>query len=187
MVGLGNPGEKYSGTRHNIGYLVADELARRFGGKFTSNKYRALVLETRAGIGGSSPKVIIVKPETYMNNSGAAVAPLAQYFNCSPDQVIAIHDELDIPFNTLRVKLGGGDNGHNGLKSLTQSLGSADYYRIRAGIGRPATPQDTADYVLANFSKDERKNTPDLIMRCCDAIESLMEKGLEITQQNFNQ
>ena len=138
MVGLGNPGEKYSGTRHNIGYLVADELARRYGGKFTSNKYRALVLETRAGIGGSSPKVIIVKPETYMNDSGTAVAPLAQYFNCAPDQVIAIHDELDIPFNTLRVKLGGGDNGHNGLKSLTQSLGSADYYRIRAGIGRPA-------------------------------------------------
>lgn len=187
VVGLGNPGEKYSGTRHNIGFLVADELARRYGGKFTSNKYRALVLETRAGIGGASPRVIIVKPETYMNDSGAAVAPLAQYFNCAPDQVIAVHDELDIPFNTLRVKLGGGDNGHNGLKSLTQSLGSADYYRIRAGIGRPSTPQDTADYVLANFSKEERKNTPDLIMRCCDAIESLMEKGLEITQQNFNQ
>ena len=101
MVGLGNPGEKYSGTRHNIGYLVADELALRYSGKFTSNKYRALVLETRAGIGGSSPKMIVVKPETYMNDSGAAVAPLAQYFNCAPDQVIAIHDELDIPFNTL--------------------------------------------------------------------------------------
>lgn len=186
VVGLGNPGEKYAATRHNIGFVVADELAKRLGGKFTSNKYRAMVLETRLGMGGDAPKIIIVKPQTYMNDSGNAVAPLAKYFNCPPNQVIAIHDELDIAFNTLRVKIGGGDNGHNGLKSLTQSLNTPDYYRIRVGIGRPTTPQDTADYVLDNFSKSERVIVPDLAMRSCDAIESLITKGLEITQQNFN-
>ena len=187
VVGLGNPGDKYSSTRHNIGFMVADELANRFKGKFSSHKYRALVSEVRFGVGSEAPKLIIVKPSTYMNDSGNAVAPLAKYFNTAPQQIIAIHDELDIPFNAIRVKLGGGDNGHNGLKSLTQSLSTPDYFRIRVGIGRPTTPQDTADYVLDNFSKAERSVVPDLALRACDAIESLVTKGLEITQQNFNQ
>ena len=187
VVGLGNPGDKYSSSRHNIGFMVADELANRFKGKFSSHKYRALVSEVRLGVGSEAPKLIIVKPSTYMNDSGNAVAPLAKYFNTAPQQIIAIHDELDIPFNAIRVKLGGGDNGHNGLKSLTQSLSTPDYFRIRVGIGRPTTPQDTADYVLDNFSKAERSVVPDLAMRACDAIESLVTKGLEITQQNFNQ
>ncbi len=187
VVGLGNPGDKYSSTRHNIGFMVADELANRFKGKFSSHKYRALVSEVRLGVGSEAPKLIIIKPSTYMNDSGNAVAPLAKYFNTAPQQIIAIHDELDIPFNAIRVKLGGGDNGHNGLKSLTQSLSTPDYFRIRVGIGRPTTPQDTADYVLDNFSKAERSVVPDLAMRACDAIESLVTKGLEITQQNFNQ
>ena len=187
VVGLGNPGDKYSSTRHNIGFMVADELANRFKGKFSSHKYRALVSEVRLGVGSEAPKLIIVKPSTYMNDSGNAVAPLAKYFNTAPQQIIAIHDELDIPFNAIRVKLGGGDNGHNGLKSLTQSLSTPEYFRIRVGIGRPTTPQDTADYVLDNFSKAERSVVPDLAMRACDAIESLVTKGLEITQQNFNQ
>ena len=187
VVGLGNPGDKYSSTRHNIGFMVADELANRFKGKFSSHKYRALVSEVRLGVGSEAPKLIIIKPSTYMNDSGNAVAPLAKYFNTAPQQIIAIHDELDIPFNAIRVKLGGGDNGHNGLKSLTQSLSTPEYFRIRVGIGRPTTPQDTADYVLDNFSKAERSVVPDLAMRACDAIESLVTKGLEITQQNFNQ
>jgi PTH1 family peptidyl-tRNA hydrolase len=187
VVGLGNPGDKYSSTRHNIGFMVADELANRFKGKFSSHKYRALVSEVRLGVGSEAPKLIIVKPSTYMNDSGNAVAPLAKYFNTAPQQIIAIHDELDIPFNAIRVKLGGGDNGHNGLKSLTQSLSTPEYFRIRVGIGRPTTPQDTADYVLDNFSKAERSVVPDLALRACDAIESLVTKGLEITQQNFNQ
>jgi PTH1 family peptidyl-tRNA hydrolase len=187
VVGLGNPGDKYSSTRHNIGFMVADELANRFKGKFSSHKYRALVSEVRLGVGSEAPKLIIVKPSTYMNDSGNAVAPLAKYFNTAPQQIIAIHDELDIPFNAIRVKLGGGDNGHNGLKSLTQSLSTPDYFRIRVGIGRPTTPQDTADYVLDNFSKAERSVVPDLALRACDAIESLVNKGLENTQQNFNQ
>ncbi|NDA81066.1 MAG: aminoacyl-tRNA hydrolase [Actinobacteria bacterium] len=186
VVGLGNPGEKYANTRHNIGFLVAEELAIRLGGKFTSNKYRALLLETRLGVGVDAPKIVIIKPQTYMNDSGDAVAPLAQYFNCAPERVIAIHDELDIPFDSLRVKIGGGDNGHNGLKSLTQSLGTAEYFRVRVGIGRPDTPQDTADYVLDRFAKSEKLALNDLIMRSCDAIESLILKGLEVTQQNFN-
>ena len=187
VVGLGNPGDKYSSTRHNIGFMVADELANRFKGKFSSHKYRALVSEVRLGVGSEAPKLIIIKPSTYMNDSGNAVAPLAKYFNTAPQQIIAIHDELDIPFNAIRVKLGGGDNGHNGLKSLTQSLSTPEYFRIRVGIGRPTTPQDTADYVLDNFSKAERSVVPDLALRACDAIESLVTKGLEITQQNFNQ
>ena len=187
VVGLGNPGDKYSSTRHNIGFMVADELANRFKGKFSSHKYRALVSEVRLGVGSEAPKLIIVKPSTYMNDSGNAVAPLAKYFNTAPQQIIAIHDELDIPFNAIRVKLGGGDNGHNGLKSLTQSLSTPEYFRIRVGIGRPTTPQDTADYVLDNFSKAERSVVPDLALRACDAIESLVNKGLENTQQNFNQ
>jgi PTH1 family peptidyl-tRNA hydrolase len=187
VVGLGNPGDKYSSTRHNIGFMVADELANRYTGKFSSHKYRALVSEVRLGVGSEAPKLIIIKPSTYMNDSGNAVAPLAKYFNTAPQQIIAIHDELDIPFNAIRVKLGGGDNGHNGLKSLTQSLSTPDYFRIRVGIGRPTTPQDTADYVLDNFSKAERSVVPDLALRACDAIESLVNKGLENTQQNFNQ
>jgi len=187
VVGLGNPGDKYSSTRHNIGFMVADELANRYTGKFSSHKYRALVSEVRLGVGSEAPKLIIIKPSTYMNDSGNAVAPLAKYFNTAPQQIIAIHDELDIPFNTIRVKLGGGDNGHNGLKSLTQSLSTPEYFRIRVGIGRPTTPQDTADYVLDNFSKAERSVVPDLALRACDAIESLVNKGLENTQQNFNQ
>lgn len=187
VVGLGNPGDKYSSTRHNIGFMVADELANRYTGKFSSHKYRALVSEARLGVGSEAPKLIIIKPSTYMNDSGNAVAPLAKYFNTAPQQIIAIHDELDIPFNAIRVKLGGGDNGHNGLKSLTQSLSTPEYFRIRVGIGRPTTPQDTADYVLDNFSKAERSVVPDLALRACDAIESLVTKGLEITQQNFNQ
>ena len=187
VVGLGNPGDKYSSTRHNIGFMVADELANRYTGKFSSHKYRALVSEVRLGVGSEAPKLMIIKPSTYMNDSGNAVAPLAKYFNTAPQQIIAIHDELDIPFNAIRVKLGGGDNGHNGLKSLTQSLSTPDYFRIRVGIGRPTTPQDTADYVLDNFSKAERSVVPDLALRACDAIESLVNKGLENTQQNFNQ
>jgi PTH1 family peptidyl-tRNA hydrolase len=187
VVGLGNPGDKYSSTRHNIGFVVADELAKRCAGKFTSNKYRALVSEIRLGFGSDAPKLVVVKPSTYMNASGDAVAPLAKYYGASPEQIIALHDELDIPFNTIRVKIGGGDNGHNGLKSLTQSLSTPDYFRVRVGIGRPSTPQDAADYVLENFSKTERTQIPDLAIRTCDAIESLITKGLEITQQNFNQ
>jgi PTH1 family peptidyl-tRNA hydrolase len=186
VVGLGNPGEKYAATRHNIGFVVADELAKRLSGKFTTNKNRALVLETCLGTGSDAPKIIIVKPQTYMNDSGSAVALLARYFNCAPKWVIAIHDELDLAFNTLRVKIGGGDNGHNGLKSLTRSLDTPDYFRIRVGIGRPTTLQDTADYVLDNFNKSEKSKIPDLAMRSCDAIESLITQGLEITQQNFN-
>ncbi|NDA79825.1 MAG: aminoacyl-tRNA hydrolase [Actinobacteria bacterium] len=187
VVGLGNPGDKYSATRHNIGFQVADNLALRLHEKFAASKHRALVAETRLGFGADAPKVIIAKPQTYMNDSGDAVSPLAKYFGTAPDRIIAIHDELDIEFNTLRVKLGGGDNGHNGLKSLTQSLATSDYFRVRVGIGRPNTPQDTADYVLDNFSRNEKSALPELLDRACDAIESLITKGLENTQQNFNQ
>ena len=186
VVGLGNPGDKYSATRHNIGFVVADTLAARLNAKFSSHKNRAQIAQCRLGLGADAPSVVIVKPQTYMNDSGDAVAPLAQYFNCAPGFVIAIHDELDIPFETLRVKIGGGDNGHNGLKSLTQSLKTPEYFRLRVGIGRPTTPQNPADYVLDTFSKIERPLISEIANRACDAIESLIINGLELTQQNFN-
>ena len=186
VVGLGNPGDKYSATRHNIGFVVADELAIRCGGKFTSSKYRALVSEVRLGMGSQAPKLVIVKPQTYMNDSGDAVSPLAKYFNTPAEQIIAIHDELDIPFNTIRVKIGGGDNGHNGLKSLTSSFSTADYFRIRMGIGRPIGDQDPADFVLKPFSKEERKDLGEFTTRGADAITALVLTGMDKAQTAFN-
>lgn len=185
VVGLGNPGPKYAGTRHNIGYLVTDELARRLGAGFRRHKNgRSDVVEGRLGVGG--PKVVLVRSHTYMNETGGPVSSLAKFYKVAPDHIIAIHDELDIAFGTLRVKLGGGDNGHNGLKSMRSSLGSGDFFRVRAGIGRPPGRQDPADWVLSNYSSTERKELPFQIDAAADAIETLIRDGLEATQQRFN-
>ena len=185
IVGLGNPGAKYAGTRHNIGYLVTDELARRLGAGFRRHKNgRSDVVEARLGPGG--PKVVLVRPHTYMNETGGPVSSLAKFYKVDPDHIIAIHDELDIAFGTLRTKLGGGDNGHNGLKSMRASLGTGDFYRVRAGIGRPPGRQDPSDFVLSNYSSVERKELPFQIDAAADAVESLIRDGLEATQQRFN-
>ena len=185
VVGLGNPGPKYAGTRHNIGYLVTDELARRLGAGFRRHKNgRSDVVEGRLGIGG--PKVVLVRSHTYMNELGGPVASLAKFYKVAPDHIIAIYDELDIAFGTLRIKLGGGDNGHNGLKSMRSSLGSGDFFRVRAGIGRPPGRQDPSDFVLSNYSSVERKELPFQIDTAADAVESLIRDGLEATQQRFN-
>lgn len=185
VVGLGNPGPKYAGTRHNIGYLVTDELARRLGAGFRRHKNgRSDVVEGRLGVGG--PKVVLVRSHTYMNESGGPVSSLAKFYKVLPDHIIAIHDELDIAFSTLRIKLGGGDNGHNGLKSMRSSLGTGDFFRVRAGIGRPPGRQDPADFVLSNYSAAERKELPFQIDSAADAVESLIREGLEATQQRFN-
>ena len=189
VVGLGNPGEKYAGHRHNIGYLVTDELASRMGGSFRAHKSgRADVVEGRLGGSGGAPRprVVLARPRSYMNELGGPVKALATFYKVEPDHVIAIHDELDIAFGTLRVKLGGGDNGHNGLRSMRSSLGTGDFYRVRAGIGRPPGRQDVADFVLSNYSSTEKKELPFQVMAAADAVESLVTNGLEKTQQQFN-
>ena len=188
VVGLGNPGPSYAGHRHNIGYMVVDELARRLGSGFRAHKTgRADVVEGRiGGPGAGSPRVVLAKSRSYMNESGGPVKALATFYKVPPSRIIAIHDELDIDFGTLRSKLGGGDNGHNGLKSMRSSLGTGDFYRVRAGIGRPPGRQEVADFVLSNYSTTERKELPFQIDTAADAVESLIADGLEKTQQRFN-
>ena len=185
VVGLGNPGPAYAGHRHNIGYLVAEELADRMSAPFRAHKTgRADVVEGRLSVGG--PRVVLARPRSYMNESGGPVKALATFYKVAPDHVIAIHDELDIGFGTLRVKLGGGDNGHNGLRSLRSALGTGDFYRVRAGIGRPPGRQDVADFVLSNYGTAEKKELPFQIGDAADAVECLVTEGLEKTQSRFN-
>jgi PTH1 family peptidyl-tRNA hydrolase len=188
VVGLGNPGDKYAGHRHNVGYLVADELARRLGLPFRAHKSgRADVVEGRLGTPGDlGPRLVLGRPRDHMNLVGGPTKALASFYKVAPDRIVAIHDELDIPFGTLRVKLGGGDNGHNGLRSLRSSLGTGDFYRVRVGIGRPPGRQDVADFVLSNYSGAERKELPFEVDRAADAVETLVTEGLERTQQKFN-
>jgi PTH1 family peptidyl-tRNA hydrolase len=188
VVGLGNPGPTYAGTRHNVGYLVVEELARRMGATWRSHKTgRADVIEGRLGAPGSpGPRVVLARPRCYMNESGGPVKALASFYKVPPMRIIAIHDELDIDFGTLRTKLGGGDNGHNGLKSMRSSLGTGDFYRVRAGIGRPPGRQAPADFVLSGYSATERKELPFQVDGAADAVESLVTNGLEQTQQRFN-
>ncbi|MBF4768308.1 aminoacyl-tRNA hydrolase [Nocardioides agariphilus] len=188
VVGLGNPGPTYAGHRHNIGYLVLDVLAERMGSSLRAHKSgRAEVVEGRLGpIGTDTPRVVLARARSYMNETGGPVSALAKFYKVPPERVIAIHDELDIPFGALRLKLGGGDNGHNGLRSMRSSLATGDFYRVRVGIGRPPGRQDPADYVLSNFSSAERKELDINLVEAADAVESLITDGLERTQQRFN-
>jgi PTH1 family peptidyl-tRNA hydrolase len=182
VVGLGNPGPRYAGNRHNAGFMVLDELARRMGGSFKAHRGHADVLEGRL----AGYRVVLVKPKSYMNLSGGPVASLRDFFKVPADRIVVVHDELDIPYGALRVKLGGGDNGHNGLKSIGKSIGSRDYYRVRFGIGRPPGRQDPADFVLNDFSTVERRELPFHLDRCADAVESLLTEGLAPTQNRFH-
>ena len=188
VVGLGNPGPAYAGHRHNIGYLVADELAKRLGSGFRAHKAaRAEVVEGRLGAPYTpGPRVVLARPRCYMNETGGPVKQLATFYKVPPERIVAVHDELDIPFDTMRVKLGGGDNGHNGLRSMRSSLGTGDFHRVRVGIGRPPGRQDVADFVLSDYSSAERKILPFQVDKAADAVESLITDGLERTQQNFN-
>jgi PTH1 family peptidyl-tRNA hydrolase len=188
VVGLGNPGPAYAGHRHNVGYLVADILAERMGSSFRSHKSgRAEVVEGRLGAPGADvPRVVLARPRSYMNESGGVVSTLAKFYKVPAERIVAVHDELDIPFGALRIKLGGGDNGHNGLRSVRTSLGTGDFYRVRLGIGRPPGRQDVADFVLSGYSSTERKELPVLVVEAADAVESLVADGLERTQQRFN-
>jgi PTH1 family peptidyl-tRNA hydrolase len=186
VVGLGNPGTEYESTRHNVGAMVVAKIATSAGVKFSSHKSQSQIAEIKRGVGVDVPTLLLARTHSYMNESGGAVAGLSQYFDIPADRVIALHDELDIPFSAIRVKFGGGDNGHNGLKSVTQSLGTANYYRIRLGIGRPPGQQDPGDFVLKQFSSTEKKELHLFLARAEDAIDSLISKGLERTQQDFN-
>lgn len=186
VVGLGNPGPSYASTRHNVGYLVTDLLAERVGGAWKSHKSgRAQVIEARmGGIPGS--RVVLGRARSYMNESGGPVSTLLSFYKIEPDHLIVVYDEIDLPYGSLRVRFDGGDNGHNGLKSIRRSIGTGDYYRVRFGVGRPRGRQDMADYVLSGFSSAERKDLGFHVDRCADAVESLVERGLEPTQNLYN-
>ncbi|MSR98669.1 aminoacyl-tRNA hydrolase [Arthrobacter sp. BL-252-APC-1A] len=184
VAGLGNPGPGYSRNRHNVGQMVLDELASRMGGSFKSHKSRAQVLEGRISIGG--PRVILAKPLTYMNLSGGPVSALARFYGIEPGNVVAVHDEIDIPFGTVKLKLGGGEGGHNGLRDISKALGTKDYLRVRVGVGRPPGRMDTADWVLKDFGTTESKDLPFLVADGADAVELLLSDGLVAAQQKFH-
>ena len=182
VVGLGNPGPGYAGNRHNAGSMVVDILADRVRAKFKSHRARADVVETRFG----ADRVVLAKPRSYMNESGGPVVALRDFFKLPDERIVVVHDELDLPFGALRVKLGGGDNGHNGLKALRRALGSGEFHRVRVGIGRPPGRQDPADWVLRDFSAAERKEIELHLERAADAVESLVSDGLAVTQNHYN-
>ncbi|MGP9488040.1 aminoacyl-tRNA hydrolase [Glutamicibacter sp. AOP38-B1-38] len=184
VAGLGNPGPGYAGNRHNIGHMVLDELAQRSGSKFKTHTSRAQIIQGRLGIGG--PRIVLAKPLTYMNLSGGPVANLAKFFGIGIEKLIVVHDEIDIPFDTVKLKRGGGEGGHNGLRDISKAMGSKDYLRVRAGVGRPAGRMDTADWVLQDFSKTEKQALPFLIDNSADAVELLMSSGLEAAQEKFH-
>ena len=187
IVGLGNPGPKYAATRHNIGFAVVDGLAVQIGARLARHKRAmALAAEGRFGAPGAGDSVVLVEPLSFMNESGGPVKALMGFYGVDVGQLIVIHDELDLPLGSNRIKLGGGDNGHNGLRSIRSSLGSGDFFRVRVGIGRPNGRQAPADYVLSAFGSAERSELPLLTERAGQAAESLVLEGLERTQQAFN-
>ena len=183
MVGLGNPGPDYALTRHNVGVMAVDALARRWGGRLAAHKYtRCEVFEGRwAGC-----KVVLARGRSYMNESGGPVGVLCEHFGVDPERTLLAHDELDIPFEALRIKQGGGDNGHNGLRSVRRSLGTGNTIRLRIGIGRPPGRQDPADFVLRPFTSSERDRLPLVLDRCADAIECVIADGVAVAQNRFN-
>jgi len=182
IAGLGNPGPGYAGNRHNAGFLTADVLAARAGARFKAGKFRALAADGR--LAGRS--VTIVKPLTFMNESGGPVTGISGFYRLAAGQLVVVHDELDLPFGSDRLKLGGGDNGHNGLRSVTARLGTRDYYRARIGIGRPPGRMDPAAYVLRDFAAAERKELPLVLERAADAVEMLLADGLAAAQNAFH-
>ncbi|CAM5790162.1 aminoacyl-tRNA hydrolase [Cellulomonas persica] len=196
VVGLGNPGPQYARNRHNVGQMVLDELARRTGATFgarasglLSRRPQAAVAEARLGVlpgGAPGPRVVLAKPTTYMNVSGGPVAALAKYYGVEPERVVMVHDELDIPFADVRLKRGGGEGGHNGLRDTTKALGTKEYVRVRVGIGRPPGRQDPADFVLKDFSTTEAKDLPWLLDHAADAVEAVVLEGLENAQQRYH-
>ncbi len=180
VVGLGNPGPGYAANRHNVGQMVVDELADRMRASFKPHKANARVAEGRTVPGG--PRFVLAKPNTYMNVSGGPTNGLLKYYGLAPEQLIVVHDELDIPYDTLKLKQGGGHGGHNGLRDIIAATGSSDFVRVRVGIGRPPGRQQAADFVLQNFSSTERDTLPNLIVDAADAVELIAGSGLTAAQ-----
>ncbi len=184
IVGLGNPGPRYETTRHNVGQMVVDELARRRGERFAAHKAHARVAETWLRPGAE--KIVLAKPNSFMNVSGGPVANLAKYYGVDPARIVVVHDELDIPFDTIKLKIGGGHGGHNGVRDVAKALGTPDFPRVRVGIGRPTGRQDPADWVLDPFGPAERATLPNLVSDAADAVELTVEDGLLAAQQRFH-
>ena len=195
VVGLGNPEPRYDQNRHNVGHMVLDELARRTGARMSpasgpgGQRPRAVTAAVRLGMlpgGVPGPAAVLAKTTTYMNESGGPVGQVARYLQVPPDRLVAVHDELDIDFGEVRLKLGGGEGGHNGLRDLSRALGTRDYLRVRVGIGRPPGRQDPADYVLSDFAAAERRELAWVVDRAADAVETLVHAGLEAAQRTFH-
>ncbi len=182
IVGLGNPGPEYANTRHNAGHMVIALLAERIGARFKAHRTRCDIAEGRL----AGQLVTVARPRSYMNLSGGPVGALAAFYKVPAERMVVVHDELDVPFGNVRLKLGGGDNGHNGLRSITAALGTRDYYRVRFGIGRPPGRMDPAGYVLKEFGAAERKNLQLEVDRCADAVEALISLGLVAAQNEFH-
>jgi peptidyl-tRNA hydrolase, PTH1 family len=186
IVGLGNPGPTYAAHRHNVGHMVLDELAARLRAKYKNHpRGRSEVIEGRVGTLPGT-RVVLAKPRSYMNESGGPVAGLSTFYKLPPKRLVVVHDELDIPYGTIRLKFGGGDNGHNGLRSIRRSIATGDFHRVRFGIGRPPGRQDPADFVLSPFSSGEGKELPYFVDRAADAVETLVSEGLERAQNVFH-
>jgi len=184
VVGLGNPGPRYEQTRHNVGQLVVDELAARRGEAFRQHKANARAAETWLRPGGA--KIVLAKPNSFMNVSGGPVAGLAKFYGVEPERIVVVHDELDIPFDTIKLKTGGGHGGHNGVRDVAKALGTPEFPRVRVGIGRPVGRQDPADWVLDPFSGAERQNLGILVGDAADAVEQLIADGLVAAQQRHH-
>ena len=181
IAGLGNPGARYERDRHNVGWMVVDELARRYGATFKS-KFNGRLSETRVG----EARVALLKPETYMNESGRSITAAARFFKAASEEVLVVHDDVDLEVGRLQARLGGGLAGHNGLRSISQSLGTPEFLRLRIGVGRPGRgdPRDVADYVLTPFEAHDDRDA--IVARAADAVETLLTEGLDVTQQRFN-
>ncbi|TNU72823.1 aminoacyl-tRNA hydrolase [Miniimonas arenae] len=189
VVGLGNPGPKYAGNRHNVGAMVLDVLAGRIGASFTQHKARAAVLDGRLGTlpgGAPGPRVILARPATYMNTSGGPVAALAQFYGIDAENLLVVHDELDIPEHQIRLKRGGGEGGHNGLRSISSALGTKDYARLRIGVGRPPGRQDPADFVLSDWPASARAEVGVTLELAADAVTDVVTQGLLSAQNTWN-
>jgi PTH1 family peptidyl-tRNA hydrolase len=188
VVGLGNPGDRYARHRHNVGYQVADQLATEVGGRFSAHRSRAQVLEGRLPPSGGQPgpRIVLAKPSVFMNESGGPVAGLLKFYRVPIERLIVVHDELDLPFGVLRLKQGGGEGGHNGLRSISRSTDSKDFIRVRLGIGRPPGRMDPADYVLSNVPAGDREELLLMLGDAADAVGSIVMSGFVPTQRKIN-
>ncbi|BDI23611.1 aminoacyl-tRNA hydrolase [Herbiconiux sp. L3-i23] len=184
VVGLGNPGQQYAGNRHNVGQMALDVLADRIGARFKSHKTNSSVAEGRTAPGG--PRLVLAKPNSFMNLSGGPTSQLLAFYGLDVDRLIVVHDELDIPFDTVKLKRGGGHGGHNGIRDIAAAAGSGDFVRVRVGIGRPPGRMQAADFVLRDFASTEREALPNLLEDSADAVELVITQGLEAAQQRFH-